>query len=109
MSARTIPIPQLLQRVVVVNSVNVSVMNSSFAALRRRRQCQRGQAPSRSFYITIVIVNVNIGVLNFPSRSFCSIIVAVSVKSAWPNPVTQLLQRRRRRQCRCQRDRLPLA
>ena len=29
--------------------------------------------------------------------------------SAWPNPVSQLLQRRRRRQCRCQRDRLPSA
>jgi hypothetical protein len=79
MSARSIPVLQLLRRVVVVNSVNVSVMNSRFAALRRRRQCQRGQAPSRSFYITIVIVNVNIGVLNFPSRSFCSFIDAVSV------------------------------
>ena len=91
MSARSIPVSQLLQRVVVVNSVNISVMNSRFAALRRRHQSQRGQAPSRSFYSAIVVVSVNISVLNFPSRSFCSYIdVETLLLSLCLIPVSQL-------------------
>ncbi len=73
MSARSIPVSQLLQRVVVVNSVIVSVVNSLLAAVRRRSQCQSVKFPSRSFCSFIDAVSVIVSVINSRLAAFSSL------------------------------------
>jgi hypothetical protein len=127
---------------IVVYSVNDCMINSNFAAsaastsstesrlaaFRRRRQCQRGQAPSRSFYITIAVVVVSVNVCSINSRfaafsarrrrqqrqcqrdefPFCSSSSTASM-SAWSSPVSQLLHFHRHRQRQYQRVEFPVS
>ena len=66
-------------------------------------------AASSALYSAIVIGSVNVNVIDSRLAAFAASSLTSASMSAWPNPVTQLLQHRRRRQYRCQRDRLPSA
>jgi hypothetical protein len=72
-------------------------------------RCQCDNFPSRCILSAIVIGSVNVNVIDSRLVAFAASSLSSASMSAWPNPVTPLLQHRRRRQYRCQRDRLPSA
>ena len=87
------------------------MIDSRVAFFRRRRQCQRGQAPSRSYCSAAVIDNVNVSVLRLiPVSHFLNLLQFHRRRQRHcqrSTPSSQRFHRRRRRQRHCLLDQFP--